>query len=440
MKGNKSKLKILTIVIILCSFVFSGAMCGKTKPPTEAKIKLVYWKVFDNKDVFNPIIEAFKEENPNVDIVYEKKDLSTYKQDIVNALAANAGPDIISIKNDWMPFFADKVQPLDEKGMINQNYIMDTKTFKNTFAPVAADDLIINNKIYGMPLSIDTLVLYYNNEIFYEAEIDNPPATWKEFVTTVKKIKKIGKRAVALGTVSNINNAPDIIYLLMLQRFQASKADLINADKQRAIFNLPVAGPTGRPVYPGKDAIKFYTSFANPNESVYTWNDKNPQAIDAFAQGKVAMIFDYSWQQSYIEKINPDLNYEIAPVPQISKIDEPVNYASYWAETVTKDCRYPDIAWNFINFIATKQINSYLQATKKPSPILEDIKTSSDPYEYQSATAKNWYKKEPEKVDAIFRQLIKNIINYNQPIQRSLDRAAADVTKILQTPWPKVER
>lgn len=436
-----NKIKILIILVLLCSLILSGAACGKkTKPPTEAKIKLVYWKVFDDKEIFDPIIEAFKEENPTVDIIYEKKDYQTYKQDIINALAANAGPDIISIKNDWIPFFADKVQPLDEKGMINQNYIMNEETFKKTFPPVVADDAIINHKIYGMPLSMDTLVLYYNRDIFQQAEIDKPPATWTEFTTAVKKIKRIGKKGVALGTVSNISNAPDIIYLLMLQYFQANNADLINTDKQRAIFNLPVTSQTGRPIYPGRQAIEFYTSFANPHKPVYTWNDHQPQALDAFAKGKVAMIFGYSWQQSYIEKVNPYLDYEIAPMPQISVVEEPVNYASYWVETVTKDCPYPEIAWSFINFIITKQINVYLQTTKKFSPILEDIKTSSDPSEYQSATAKNWYKKEPEKVEAIFRQLIKNIVNYNQPVQRSLDRAAADVTKILQTPWPKVER
>ena len=47
-------------------------------------------------------------------------------------------------------------------------------------------DALQDDKVYGIPLSIDTLALYYNKDHFREAGLVEAPATWNEFVTTVK--------------------------------------------------------------------------------------------------------------------------------------------------------------------------------------------------------------------------------------------------------------
>ena len=416
---------------------------------------LKIWRLFDSEEVMKPIIDDYIADRSDVydlTITYEQKDYQDYVETTTNALAAGQGPDIWMIRNDWIPREYDKLQPLPEK-------IMTKVQYKKLFPEIVVSDNIIEDQIYGMPWSVDTLALYYNQDIFNQVRdkledegkiaqddpiLEEPPNNWSEFVRAVKLLtqkegNEIKRSGVALGTANNIDHSIDILTALMLQ----NHTQMISDDKLTATFNLAIKKQSGEPVYAGTKALEFYKSFSNPDKEVYTWNENMPNSTTAFIEGKTAMMFHYSYIQKDMFERAPTFNYSIAPLPQIKDSPKAIDYSSYWVETVTNNCNNPEVAWDFINYVRNKKLNDYLKATKRPSPYKiadEDVPIVKERYDNQSKTfsfqlnnAQNWYKgKFPRKIDAIFKNLIENVTIHGQEPQAAIDAAANRTTTWLR--------
>lgn len=453
--------KILFFLLLFTlTLSLSGISCrpgGGEKLAGGEEVTLTMWHLFDDEEVFKPIIADYQKEHPNVKIDFVEKDYSEYEDDSLNALAEGSGPDIWLIRNDWVVRHHKKLSPMPENLLSanDKQKRTDLAIFKDRFAPVVADDLSLEDKIYGFPLYIDTLALYYNKNLFtkrqnelYELKdrenanfLNDPPQTWEDVIKATKLLTKregneINQMGIALGTSKNTDQALDILYALMLQNHTKMVAD----DKKAAAFNLSIKKETGEPIYPGTTALEFYSSFSNPNKESYSWNTSMINDVEAFAQGKLAMMINYSFRRQTLSQTAPNLNYDIVSLPQIKGETSATDYASYWVETVTNKCLYPDVAWDFINYLTQNQLSAYLSSTKRPSP----LKTAEIPevnqrlnnkgitFQFQAMTAKSWYKgKYPLKVDQIFLELIDDVTIYNQPLQNAIDTAATKVTNLL---------
>lgn len=460
------KISIVCLFLVIISSTLGGASCISTpgnQAPKE-QITLTMWGLFDDKEVFDPIISDYQSNHPNIKINYIKKDYDEYELKTSEALASGEGPDIWEIENDWMARDYKKIVPMPD-GLLAKTMQgkSDLDVYKEKFAPIASEDNIIDNKIYGMPLSIDTLALYYNTDIFNaksqelyiankndEARLfENPPADWDKFITlskmlTVKNQQDVSRAGASLGTSKNIDKANDILFALMMQ----NNTPMVAADKQSATFNLSSAKSSGGIVYPGTNALDFYTGFSNSGKEVYTWNNSMPESVQAFMNGQSAMMIHYSYIQKRLAQEKPTLNYSIGPLPQIKGVTTPVDFSTYWVETVTKNSKHSSEAWDFIIYMATQKAQSYDAATKRPSPYRIDqsalpknidqrVELKGDLFDFQKMTAHNWYKgTRPDKVNTIFSSLINNVVEFGQPAQSAIDSAAAQVTSLLKETTP----
>ncbi|MEK7528256.1 MAG: ABC transporter substrate-binding protein, partial [Patescibacteria group bacterium] len=163
MKFSKKLLALFVIALI----VFSISGCRKRSGGSSgAKIELTYYKLFDDEDTVKSAISDYESANPGVNITYKKfTDVNEYEEMLLNELAEGEGPDIFEIQNTWVPRYMKKVVPFSSE-------VLTPEVFEQTFVSVAADDLIQVDtrdgevKIYGMPLSVDSIALYYKKEYF----------------------------------------------------------------------------------------------------------------------------------------------------------------------------------------------------------------------------------------------------------------------------------
>lgn len=457
--------KIAFVLIIILATSAMGASCdcagsgSKSDLPT---VHLTIWGPIEGEEIYKPIIDdyiAYTENEMNLSIDYVKKDYAEFEESTLNALAAGTGPDIWIIKNDWVYKHADKLVSMPD-GLLKRSD-NDSRTnlqiYKDTFPDIAVQDNIINNEIYGMPYSIDTLVVYYNKDHFkevhkqlYEADRDSdaqllelPPNNWEEFLKASELLTKkdsggnIIRSGAALGTADNVDNSTDILAALMIQ----NKTQMVSADRLTATYNLAISKDTGEPAYTGTQALNFYTSFADKNKENYMWNSSMPNSVDAFIQGKASMMINYSYVQKRIGQEAPTLNYKISPFPQIAGATESTDYASYWTNTVTNNSQNPDEAWNFINYVFNNDLTTYLNATELPSAkrinnleipkTKERVSSGENPLKFQKMTAKYWYEgKYPVKVANSFYQMIQDVVVNKQPLQKSIDASASTVTEL----------
>jgi ABC-type glycerol-3-phosphate transport system substrate-binding protein len=72
------------------------------------------------------------------------------------------------------------------------------------------------------------------------------------------------------------------------------------------------------------------------------------------------MYFGYSWDYFTIKQANPNLAFQIVPVPQLS--DHHVTMASYWAEGISSKSKHPKESLMFMKFLADKNTEEKLYA------------------------------------------------------------------------------
>lgn len=326
----------LFVVILIFVFIVTIVVPILTKN-SSGKVTLTYWGLWEDSNIMQGIISDFEKQNPNIIINYSKQDIKQYRERLVTRIGNGNGPDIFRFHNSWYPMLSGDLLALPSDTISKDE-------FNKSFYPVAQKDLIKNGAIYGIPLEIDTLSLFINSQLFQSAGLQ-APTNWNDFINdarvmTVKdqngKIKTAG---AAMGTYSNITHAPDIISLLFLQN--GVDLNKLQSASDRA------AG-----------ALTFYTSFAIDQNNV--WDNTLDPSILVFSRGDLAMYFGYSWDYFTIKQTNPNLSFQIVPVPQLS--DQHVTLASYWAEGVSLKSTHPKEALIFIKFLAAKNTEEKLFA------------------------------------------------------------------------------
>jgi multiple sugar transport system substrate-binding protein len=311
---------------------------------------------------------------------------------------------------------------------------MTFRDYKDTFVDVAVQELTDGGEIYAIPLYIDTLALYYNKDIFDTEGVAQPPKTWNDFITTVERLTRfdneghIERAGAAIGTSRNVNRSTDILSLLMLQ----SGVEMVNDDFTLATFSEPVQGQNV-----GEIALQFYTDFANPTKRVYTWNDEMFYSIDAFFTGQTAIMFNYSHHVKTLREKAPRFRFDVAPMPQIED-SETINYANYWAPTVSEFSEAPVAAWRFLKYLSSPEgVIPYLNASERPvarRDLVEEqsIETELGVFAEQALSAFSWYQADNSAVETIFADMIDDINLNRASIREALSDAETKVNLIMQ--------
>ncbi len=399
--------------------------------PLSIQKELTVWGVFDDSGVWDEAFDQFSNEY-QVQIDYKKIPIDEYEKEVIDALASDAGPDVVYLQNSWLPKFKDKLIPFSDKSMS----IVD---FRSQFMDVVETDFVSDGEIFALPLFLDTLALYYNKDTFNEAGITRPPKTWEEFQEDVKKITRIDatgdvrKSGAAMGAARNINRSTDIVTLLMLQ-LGARMVDLENNEAKFA----NIISTDEESFSPGLRALEFYTDFANPLKSTYTWNDTQDYSIDAFYAGKTAMMINYSHHIQTIRDKSPSLNFGIAPVPQPKGQTRIVNYPNYWGLGVTKKgCDDPNLCFEFIKYL-TDQGGAQVYSMNTHRPVarrdLVDWQ-KGDPdigvFAQQGLTAKSWWQIDNVAIEQIFADMIDKVVKDGEAPGKAVGDAQEQVSLLM---------
>lgn len=454
MISKKKKITALAIVFFAV-LVFVGAGCTKSKIPVPKPVSLQWWGVWNESDQVAPLIAAYQASHQYVKITYKKFRFEEFEDKLIQALAEDQGPDIISINNTWTRRHQSKILPMPDKPISiivgraqkkgtgtevvysqTNTPVLNLKTLKDKFVPAVYDDAVVDGKIYALPLSLDSLVLIYNRSMLAQAKITKAPSNWQEvlnassLVTLQDKEGKLTRSSAALGTANNIPRFFDVLSLLMMQ----SGAQMTDQSGKAATFHQVQNLTTENP--PAAGALEYYTNFANPNKESYTWNASQPNAVEAFASGQLAMMFGYAYHLPQLKAKAPGLDIGIAPMPQLDPINE-INFANYWVEAPLKKTKYPNEAWDFILFAAgnEKAASTYADKTGRP-PALRSLidKYKEDPergvFALSALTAQNWYHgKNPAAAEDIFKEMINQVLDGTSPIQGALNSAAQRINQ-----------
>ena len=421
----------IVVIILLLASVFLGILPG-SRPINPNPVTLEFWGLYDDLKIWQPLFDAFRKDNSNVSFNYTQMNPDTYEKDLVEALASGKAPDIIMFHSSWLPKHGNKISPLPQT-------LMTLRDFQDTFPDIATVDFVSKSQIYALPVWTDVLAMFYNKDLFNTAGIATPPKTWDDFIKVVQKLSskdKFGnltKSGAAMGTANNVNNAADILSLLMIQ----AGAKMISDDGTQAVFDRPIIVDSST-YLPGESALRFYTDFATPKSGAYSWNDRMPNSFDAFTSGQTAIIFDYGVNVSKIKQKAPNLHLGIAPVPQLKNATKAVNYADFWGYSVPLASKNPETAWKFLVYLTTYDTNKFfsnavLRLAARRDVIAEE-QTSPDLGVFADAilSATNWYRIDPIQIESIFKDMINAVVLNSEKPANAISDAATKVTFLMK--------
>jgi ABC-type glycerol-3-phosphate transport system substrate-binding protein len=413
------KLKLASVFLLFVLITTSAFGCKNSTTAEEAQkvqsITLNFWSVWDSSDTFSDIIAAYRTLHPNISIKYRKLRYEEYESTLIDGFAEDRGPDIFSVHAGWMKRYQTKLTPLPPTitmaysvttGSIQKTETVELRTatslttaqMQNDFVPAVYDNAVLSGQIYGLPLSVDTMVLYYNRDLLNNAGVTDIPVYWNDsFLQAVKKLTRkneqgdIVQAGVPLGASLNIERYTDILSLLMMQ----NGAEMVDS-QGRVSFHKTPAG-FSQDAAPGAEALRFYTDFANPLKDVYTWDADMPNSLQAFIDGTSAFFFGYAYHAPQIRARAPRLNFGVGKMLQIEGSKLETNFANFWLEGVSAQSAYPSEAWDFIQFAtAAENVQGYLNKAQLPTARKSLINQQlADPnlqvFASQLLTAKTWY-------------------------------------------------
>lgn len=419
---NRSQLILfgsLAVIVIVALLMLVGVIPGlRVNIGSRVSATLTVWGTEDTETVWREIIAVYNGENPNVKITYVEKNPLTYEAELLDALAAGAGPDIFAFPQSFIIKHANKTLPLPEAAL------QFTKAdFQRLFAD-AAWGYIYNQQIVGIPFSVDTLALYYNKDIFNSENIPNPPATWDDLAAAAERVTKrsltgeLIQGGVALGTARNVEHVVDVLSGLLFQR----GLKILDLGTRAS----DIADPSAQ------ERIDFYGSFANPLSKRYSWADASDNSLDVFANSKVAMVFGFFSDYGRIAAKNPRLNFAVAPFPQIKGETIKVNYGVASGYAVSRTSRNSLEAWRFLLFAGTdpEAVKFYLNATGRPPAYRQYVEADFFPpetliFRRQVLSAKTWLQPDEKQVLEIFQTMLQSSRGGAASISSAATSAAA---------------
>ena len=427
MQFSKKQILILggggALALILIIFIFSNLRPS----PTSQEVTLTAWG-FEDRNVFEPILQGYKTLRPNVTISYEKIEEVSYEDTLLNALAAGQGPDVFMIRNRALPREKNKLTPV-----LPQTFTL--LNLQEQFPQAVEQDFVSEGEVYALPLFLDSLALIYNKSMFDQAGIVAPPKTWDEFQKIIPSLRVLSPTGQVLkagaafgGSEKTVKNGVDIVNLLMLQ----NGVQMTDEGLTTAQFD----SPEGRGA--GVSAFNFYLQFANAGSAYYTWNESQPNSLESFASGKTAMILGYQKNLREMRDKNPFLKAGVATVPQPPGSETAVSYADYIGLAVSKQSRASSWGWDFIIY-ATTNIDIqrvYLQTTGHP-PALRSLITEalSKPefgvFAKQALTARSWYQADDQKIKEIWNGAITSVLTGQAASDKALRQAEEQVSQLM---------
>ncbi len=342
-------------------------------------------------------------------IVYVQKNPSTLDQDFLEALADGTPPDLILVSQDSILKYKDKLFTVPFTSYSERQ-------FRDTF--VNEGELFLSRQgISAFPFLIDPLVLYWNRDIYTNAEIALPPPTWKALTDMLPKLREknnagtLTRSPIALGEYKNVLHAKEILSALFLQ----SGNPIVSFDSEARPHS--VLGQTRSIASPAPESVlAFYLQFADPTGQFYSWNRSLPLSRDQFVAGKLANYIGFASEYDTIATKNVNLNFDVALLPQVGGVSLKTTFATVEGISIVKNSKNIADSLQMIGKILAVPVITDLAEISGLPPVRKDLLATppgdlTSPLFYKSALmSRAWLDPSPLETNTIFKTLVEKTL------------------------------
>ncbi len=358
---NKRFPLFLSMIVIL-SLVL--AACGGSAAPTSAggstegskpvTISMMMWGDPAELEVWNQIVADFHQANPNITVKVEVSDWDSYWTKLKTLLSANTPPDVFAMD---APLYLD----YQSRGVLKnlQPYLDKNPDMLNGVYPQTLEAYQTPDGMYGLPRDFQTVVLFYNKDMFDAAGVAYPTADWTydDLRSAAKQLTKVD--ADGKTTQYGFYADPWDMELIWSEGIWAHGGEILSPDHTKTLIGEP-------------NARKAWQLFHDMMFVDKSWPDSNTAGEyggDPFLAGVAAMTTIGHWAVPGYAETN--FKWDVAPMPAgpAGKATS-VNSAGF---VVANESKNPDAAFEFLKYVVSEPAQKRLAELGFALPVLEFV-------------------------------------------------------------------
>lgn len=292
------------IALSLCAVLMAGALAGCSKGTAS-----------DNDSSTKgsqPVTLNFMLNSPELTDQY-KAMAAEYKK-----AAPNVTINMTIIQNDYQTVLKSKLNSgnvpdlfmssayNDNKVYQDYTYDLTNEEFMKNIDPAFLKSVTLDNKVTGYPFLVQSHSFIYNKDLFKKAGITELPTTLDDYKEVCEKLQAKGIQPFSSGFAE---------WWVLPQMTYPSMSDAYNGDYNK-LFSDVKSGKLKfgdlEQVDFALDLIDLVKKYSGPKPMESTAD----MQVSDFANGKVAMIHQGSWEEDSIRKVNSDIDMGYLEAPR----------------------------------------------------------------------------------------------------------------------------
>ncbi|RRK37001.1 ABC transporter substrate-binding protein [Schaedlerella arabinosiphila] len=271
----------------------SGAEDGGAGGGDEKGTTLSLWTVFTGSDgdILKEIIKKYNETNTDgITVEIDIMDNDTLQSKLPAAISTNTAPSFVLVGIEYLQEYVNN----DSLEDISDFWKVTGTNEENYYESVVAKSYV-GDKLYGVPMQYNLQYLYYNKDLFSDANLDSdaPPTTFDELEECAKALTNTDKGQYGLALPTDFG--------YYVQYLWGNGGDVINTATNENLLNT-------------EENIETLTWLQDlKNAGVSPDGLAAAEADTMFQSGQIAMYFSGPWNINILNGL--DMNYGIAAMP-----------------------------------------------------------------------------------------------------------------------------
>ena len=352
-------MKKIVFSLVMVAVLLLTACGGKTSGTTggQTKLSFMMWGDPAELTVWNQIVKDFEAANPNITVSVEVSDWDSYWTKLKTLLAAKTPPDMFAID---APLYLD----YQSKGVLLNltPYLDKNPGMLDGLYPQTLQAYQTSQGYFGLPRDFQTIVLFYNKDMFDKAGLAYPNAdwTWDDLRAAAKKLTLTGTD----GKTTQYGFSFDMWDMEpgYSEAIWSYGGDMLNANHTQTLLGAPQA----------RQAWQLLYDMTFVDKTIPDSNTSGQYGGDTFLAGVSAMTALGHWVvPGYADA---KLNFDAAPMPKgpAGRFTS-VNSAGF---VIAKGSKHPAQAFTFLKFVLSTAGQTRLAELGFACPVLKSIAES----------------------------------------------------------------
>ena len=274
-----------------------------------------------------------------------------YNAALTNALSAGTAADVFYVPDSTAPglIATGKVLPLDG--------VIDTDPFLDNLVEVYT----VDGQVYGVPKDFNTLAVFYNEDLFDEAEVEYPTAedTWETFADKLRQVSELGDDVYGVCLPADFAREGAFAFAEGWEKFDAEG----NADLTSEAF---------------RSAFDYYTGLVQEGVAVQPSDVGAGWPGECFASEQAAVAIEGAWMLGFLRDNAPNLPYGTSLLPVSPTTGERGNYLFTVAWGVNTDSPNQDAAVRVVEALTSEEAQQFVLEQGLAIPSRETL--ADNPY------------------------------------------------------------